>query len=244
MKNYGIGILINMGFLIALSGCLNSDEVDNPLLVSTTVFAEDAEGWDAQFSEYEPGLEDSLKLSFTHDKIMATETIGEVTAVVQSGYATNSDLFMYIKRQISGFKPNTSYQVVFTLELLAQLNVDFNGDLSDEYYGSFLKAAVYTEEPDTLIVDDIENPGKKTVTTNFDKGNGRTTGPNMALIGKLEYSNVDESPQILIGSSKQDDLIGTTDSEGKMWMMIGVDTNQPIYQSIYYSFIGIEFREL
>jgi hypothetical protein len=244
MKNFGISILINMGFLLALSGCLNNDEVGNPLLVSTTVFAEDAEGWEAQFAEYEPGLEDSLQLSFTHDKIMATETIGEVTAVVQSGYATNSDLFMYIKRQISGFQPSTSYQVVYTLELLAQLNEDFNGDLSDINNGSFLKASVYTEEPDTLIVDDIENPGKKTVITNFEKGEGRTTGPNMAFIGKLEYSDINETPQVLIGSSKQDDIIGTTDSEGKMWMMIGVDTNLPIYQSIYYSFIGIEFREL
>lgn len=244
MKNFLISILINTGLLLMLSGCLNNDEVGNPLLVSTSVFAEDSEGWEAQFAEYEPGLEDSLQLSFTHDTIMATETIGEVTAVVQSGYATNSDLFMFIKRQISGFKPSTSYQVVYTLELLAQLNEDFNGDLSDVNNGSFLKASVYTEEPDTLIVDDIENPGKKTVTTNFEKGEDRTTGPNMALIGKLEYSDINETPQVLIGSSKQDDIIGTSDSEGKMWMMIGVDTNQPIYQSIYYSFIGIEFREL
>jgi len=214
------------------------------LLVSTTVFAEDAEGWEAQFSEYEPGLEDSLKLSFAHDNFMATESIGEVTAVVQSGYATNSDLFMYIKRQISGFKPNTPYTVVFKLELFAQLNEDFSGDLTDDHNGSFLKASVYTEEPDTLIVDDDDNPGKKIVITNFEKGNDRTTGPNMAMIGKLEHTSVDEAPLLLIGSSEGDDLLGTTDSEGKMWMMIGVDTNQPIYQSIFYSFIGIEFREI
>jgi hypothetical protein len=245
MKNYGIGILLNLGWILILTGCLNnSDELSNPLLISTSVFTEDAEGWEAQFSEYEPGLENSLKLSFTHDKFMATESIGEVTAVVQSGYAANSDLFMYIKRQISGFKPNTSYSVVFTLELFAQLNEDFSGDLSDNNNGSFLKAAVYTEEPDTLTVDDIVNPGKKIVITNFNKGDDRTTGPNMALIGKLEHTSVDESPLLLIGTSEGDDLLGTTDNDGKMWMMIGVDTNQPIYQSIFYSFIGIQFREI
>ncbi len=245
MKNYGIGLLLNLAFIIFLSGCLTSnDEPSNPLLISRTVFAEDAEGWEAQFSEYEPGLEDSLKLSFTHDKFMASESIGEVTAVVQSGYATNSDLYMFIKRQISGFKPNTSYSVVFTLELFAQLNEDFSGDLSEDDNGSFLKAAVYTEEPDTLIVDDVDHPGKKIVITNFDKGNDQTVGPNMALIGKLEHTSLNESPLLLIGTSEGDDLFGTTDSEGKMWMMIGVDTNQPLDQSIFYSFIGIEFREI
>ena len=245
MKNYGIGLLLNLGWILVLSGCLNnSDEPSNPLLVSTSVFAEDSEGWEAQFSEYEPGLEDSLKLSFTHDKFMATESIGEVTAVVQSGYATNSDLYMYIKRQISGFKPNTSYSVVFTLELFAQLNENFSGNMSDDNNGSFLKAAVYTEEPDTLIVDDIKNPGKKIVITNFSKGDGPTIGPNMALIGKLEHTSLNESPLLLIGTSDGDDLLGTTDNDGKMWMMIGVDTNQPIYQSIFYSFIGIQFREI
>jgi hypothetical protein len=244
MKNYGIGLLIFPGIAFLLSGCLNSDETTNPLLVSNTVFAEDAEGWEAQFSEYEPGLEDSLKLSFTHDKFMATESIGEVTAVVQSGFATNSDLFMYIKRQISGFKPNTVYSVVFNLELYAQLNEDFSGDLEDNNNGSFLKASVYAEEPDTVIVDDSNNPGMKIVLTNFEKGDDKVTGPNMALIGKLEYTSVNETPLLLIGTTEGDDLLGTTDSEGKMWMMIGVDTNQPIYQSIFYSFIGISFREL
>jgi hypothetical protein len=245
MKKYGIGLLLILGSLLSLSGCLNNgDESANPVLVSTTDFAEDAEGWEAQFSEYEPGLEDSLKLSFEHDTFMADESIGEVTAVVQSGYATNSDLFMYVKRQISGFKPNTDYKVIFTLQLIAQLNEDFSGDLSDDNNGSFLKVAAYTVEPDTMIVDDVDNPGKKTVITNFDKGNNRTTGPNMSLIGKLEYSYIDEIPTILIGSSKGDELLGTTDSEGKMWMMVGVDTNEPIYQSIFYSFIGIEFQEL
>lgn len=244
MKNYGKGLFIYLGFFLSLSGCLNSDEQTNPLLLSNSIFVDDAEGWEAQFSEYEPGLEDSLKLSFTHDQFMATESIGNVTAVVQSGYATNSDLFMFIKRQISGFKPNTLYSIVFNLELFAQLNEDFNGDLADDNNGSFLKAAVYTIEPDTIVVDDSDHPGKKIVLTNFDKGDGRVSGPNMAFIGKLEFTTPDEAPVLLIGTSEGDDLLGTADSEGKMWMMIGVDTNQPIYQSIFYSYILIQFQEI
>jgi hypothetical protein len=243
MKSYVTEYLIYLGFILSLSGCLNNDDAPKPLLVSTAIFKNDAEGWEAQFAEYEPGLEDSLKLSFNHTTFMVSESVGQVSAVKQSGYATNSDLFMYIKRQISGFKPNTTYDVFFSLELYAQLNEDFNGDLDDPDNGSFLKVGILKNEPDTMVVNDIENLGKKQVITNFEKGEDKITGPNMAYLGKIEHTDRNESPLLLIATSEGYSLLGTADDEGKMWVMVGVDTNQPIYQSIFYSFIGIQFEE-
>jgi len=243
MKNYGIGLLLCFGFLISLSGCFNNDDSANPVLVSSTIFQEDSEGWEAQFAEYEPGLEDSLKLSFTHDNFTVSESFGPVSAVIQSGYATNSDLFMYIKRQISGFVPNKTYNVFFSLELYAQLNENFAGDLDNPSKGSFLKAGILENEPDTTIVDDADNPGKKKVITNFSKGEDQIAASNMAYLGKIEHTGMDDPPLLLIATSDGYSLLGTADDEGKMWVMIGIDTNQPLYQSIYYSFIGIQFQE-
>ncbi|MBR9998822.1 MAG: hypothetical protein KFF73_07615, partial [Cyclobacteriaceae bacterium] len=171
-------------------------------------------------------------------------SIGEVTAMVQTGKATNSDLFMYIKKQISGFEPNASYSIVFNVEMFAQLREEFSGDLESTNNGSFLKVSVYTDEPDTVVVEDTQNPEIKIVRTNFDKGDDRVTGPNMALIGKLTYTDVDETPLLLVGTSQADEILGTANDEGEMWMMIGVDTNQPVYQDIFYSFIGINFTKL
>lgn len=243
MKNYSFCIvtLISIGLLLFFSGCSDNEEDQPEILISTTLFQEDAEGWEAQYAEYEAGLEDSLDFSYSHDTFMASPSIGEVTAMVQSGRASNSDLFMYIKREIVGFEPNASYSIIFNVEMFAQLEEDFSGDISSTNNGSFLKVSVYQEEPDTLLVEDTENPGKMIVQTNFDKGENRVTGPNMAFIGKLTYTNMGEAPLLLVGTSEADEILGTADGEGKMWMMIGVDTNQPIYQSIFYSFIGITF---
>jgi hypothetical protein len=224
-----------------ISGCSENDQDQPEILISTTLFEEDAEGWEAQYAEYEAGLEDSLKFSYNHDTFMASPSIGPVTAMVQTGIASNSDLFMYIKREIVGFEPNATYSVIFNVEMFAQLEEDFLGDLSSTNNGAFLKVSVYQDEPDTLIVEDTENPGKMVVQTNFDKGENRVTGPNMALIGKLTYTKMGETPLLLVGTSEADEILGTADDEGKMWMMIGVDTNQPIYQSIFYSYIGITY---
>jgi hypothetical protein len=243
MKKYSFCVvtLISVGILLFFSGCNDNDEDQPEVLVSNTVFEEDAEGWEAQYAEYESGQEDSLEFSYTHDTFMVSQAIGEVSAMVQTGRASNSDLFMFIKKKITGFEPNASYSVIYYIEMFAQLEETFSGDLTSTNNGSFLKVSVYQDEPDTVLVEDMQNPGKMVVRTSFDKGDDRVTGPNMALMGKLTYTDVGQAPILLIGTSEADEILGTSDDQGNMWMMIGVDTNQPIFHSVYYSYIGITF---
>jgi len=237
----GLVALFFGGISLIFSGCNTNDEDQPQILISTTLFEEDAEGWQAQYAEYEPGREDSMDFSYVHDTFMASSSIGEVTAMVQTGRADNGDVFMFIKREIVGFEPNATYSVIFNVEMYAQLQEAFTGDLESANNGSFLKVSVFPDEPDTLVTEDPDRPGKMLVRANFEKGDDGNTGPNMALIGKLTYTNTGEAPLLLVGTSEADEILGTADNEGKMWMMIGVDTNQPIYQSIYYSYIGITY---
>jgi hypothetical protein len=160
-------VLISM----VLFGCMGEEAgAPNELLVERSFFDSDEEGWIAEFADYPMGLEDSMKLSFSHSPIYVSESIGSVSAVKQSGYATNSDLFMFIKQQISGLVPNSRYTVKIEVELNTQLVEKYDGNLDNKDYGSFLKVGAFKSEPLTKEIQDTNNPDISIVTTDFDKG--------------------------------------------------------------------------
>jgi len=242
MKKFGVKILIYLVIIVFGFACMNNEDAEPSILIARSIFQEDSEGWEAGFAEYEEGLEDSMRLTFSHGSFMASANIGSVSSVIQSGYATNSDLFMFIKSQISNLEPNTDYSMIFNLELYAQLNEKFIGDLTSSNSGSFLKAGSFKNEPGVTVIEDTDS-NKRMVVTDFQKGEDENPGPNMVYLGKIIHTDVGDTPLLLIGTSEGSPILGTSDDEGKLWVVVGVDTNQPINQSIYYSYIGVQFRK-
>jgi len=228
---------------IVLYGCINHDnDASNDLLYETSVFDEGPEGWVACFADYPLGLEDSMKLDSSHGSIYVSESIGDVSAFKQSGYATNSDLFMYIKQQISGLIPNSRYTVKIEVEMNSQLLIDFDGDLDNKNLGSFLKVGAFKSEPDTLEIPDANNAEVSLVMADFDKGEDSSGGIDMTLIGRLEYTNLGATPIMLNGNNSDTPIYTASDAEGKLWIAVGVDTNIPVYQEISYTYIIAQFK--
>jgi len=227
---------------IFLYGCIGFDEDSVELLYEYSPFDVDTEGWIAAFADYPVGLEDSMKLAYGHGSIYVSESIGNVSAFKQSGYATNSDLFMYIKQQVSGLVPNSRYKVTIEVELNSQLLLDYQGSLDSKDLGSFLKLGAFKTEPDTLEVFDAANQEFSTVAVDFDKGENSSGGIDMTFIGRIEYTKLGESPIMLNGNNLDSPIYTASDSEGKLWIAVGVDTNIPVYQEISYTYVLAEFE--
>ena len=233
-------------FSIVLFGCsVDTANIPPPgggIMVEYSFFDEGDEGWIAEFADYPEGLEDSMKLEFKPSSLFVSESIGNISAFKQSGHATNSDLFMFVKQQISGLQPNSRYTVEIEVELNSQLKEEYKGDLSNDAYGSFLKVGAFKTEPTTTVVQDEDNAEVSIVKTDFDKGENNKGGLDMTMIGRLEYTNLGASPILLNGSNADFPIYTATDSEGKLWIAVGVDTNIPVYQEISYTFINAEFQ--
>jgi hypothetical protein len=221
---------------------MNMEDSQNDLLYEFSVFDEGTEGWIAAFADYPVGLEDSMKLDYRHGSLYVSESIGNVSAFKQSGYATNSDLFMYIKQQVSGLIPNSRYTVIINVELNSQLLLEYQGDLDNKNVGSFLKVGAFKTEPDTLAVLDAVNQEFSTVTVDFDKGENSSGGMDMTFIGRIEYTKLGESPILLNGLNADSPIYTASDSEGKLWIAVGVDTNIPVYQEISYTSVAAQFH--
>jgi hypothetical protein len=220
----------------------SGDPLKPGLMVERSFFDEGDEGWIAEFADYPDGLEDSMKLEFRHSPLFITESIGNVSALKQSGYATNSDLFMFVKQQILGLQPNSRYTIKIEVELNSQLKEEYTGNLDNYDIGSFLKVGAFKTEPITILEQDEDNPDVSIVKTDFDKGEDEQGGQDMTMIGRLEYTGVGEKPILLNGSNTDFPLYAATDAEGKLWIAVGIDTNIPVYQEVSYTYINATFQ--
>jgi hypothetical protein len=237
----GVWVLIPL----FLSGC--SLESEDPAsqggwLMERSFFDEGDEGWIAEFADYPEGLEDSMKLESKSSPLFISESIGNVSALKQSGYATNSDLFMFVKQQISGLQPNSRYSIKIEVELNSQLMEEYSGDLDNLDYGSFLKVGAFKTEPKTILEQDEDNSDVSLVKTDFDKGEDDQGGQDMTMIGRLAYTGIGEKPVMLNGSNSDFPIYVATDAEGKLWIAVGIDTNIPVYQEISYTYINATFQ--
>lgn len=237
----GMGIVL-IGISTFFTGCLSEMETSGEILREVSLFDTDNEGWVGEFSGFPVGMEDSMKLEYLHEPVYVSESVGSVTAIKQKGYAANSNLFMYVKQQVSGLRPNSRYLVTFELEQITHLLEDYGGNLNSKDQGSFLKVGAFKTEPSTTSEPDALNEDISIIATDFDKGDITQDGEDMVLIGKVEYSIPGELPVIINGNNLDKPIYAVTDDEGKLWVAVGVDTNIPVYLSVSYTFIVIHFQ--
>jgi hypothetical protein len=75
-------------------------------------FARGTQGWTAEFSDYPPGQEAFFELTAESRPapVRGTESL------YISGNNHSDDLFMFFKREVTGLRPNTLYQVSFVVD--------------------------------------------------------------------------------------------------------------------------------
>lgn len=241
MRYFPLNILITLGCSILFACSISGDQNPEPSLYATFIFNEDTEGWQPGYAEYEAGTEDTLQFNFTHGTFKLSSSPDSVTAAVQSGYSLNGQLFMFMKQKIGGLEPGTEYLVAFSVALYAQVKGNFDDNLVTSTDGSYLKAGGFSNEPDTVLTEDPENAGNWLVKTDFDKGETGKSGLDLLNLGKMQYTLKSQQPIILGGDSSNNLLTVRSDQDGKMWIVIGVDTNIPVNLDVYYSYIQIQF---
>ena len=155
-----------------------------------------------------------------------------------AGNDPKSDLFLFIKQQFGPLQANRTYQLVFDLALVTQnlgtdtLTVNDNVDLA-------LKLGSSIEEPLVEEITDSTLLGYPAFILNIDKGNGSQGGENLDFTGLVRIGTAPEEASQLIEVSYT--MIGTTDSNGFLWVTIGTDSQTGIPHAVFYEGLTIEF---
>ncbi len=230
--------------LISLVSCKIDHPSSTKSLVAISTFENDVEGWIPSYADYPLSSKDSFNFDFKFSSFQSSSGTSH-NAARQSAYCENGQLFTYIKKQLVGFEPNTTYNITFNIQIYTSLTQAYDGgDLEDNSKGSFLKVGAFTDEPVNDTIDDSSNPGEKLIVTDFDKGMNGSSGADMLYLSKLDIIDINASPVVDVAINDQSPVIANSDSDGKMWMVVGFDTNVPIHFSAYYTYIGLQFDKV
>ena len=215
---------------LLLAGCkvqLNSDEKDAKFDYQ---FNLGAQGWQAGFADYPADNADIYQL----DAGIKTLPAGfSGTGFMLSGHNRSDDLFMYMKRRISGLEPSTRYQASAKVTLLSHSGagcVGIGGAPGESVYLHFGYA-------------DIE-PKQQGYTLNVAKGNQSQDGAQSKVLGNIAVTGVpcdgSKYQAKTISSAADKRLTFTSDSSGAVWIFIGTDSGYEGKTTLFYQ--GIELK--
>lgn len=160
-------------------------------------------------------------------------------AQYMSGVNPSDDLFMYMKKKITGLEPNTTYNVTFVVEFASKYPTNAFGVGGPPGEGVTMKAGLTLIEPDTMII----TKGDPYVAMNIDKGNQTQPGADMDTIGHVGVSDTTTVYTLKVNDNVGHPFTFTTDQTGEAWLIVGTDSGFEAETALYYSNITVDFTK-
>ena len=226
--------------------------------VCTYNFEHSKQGWEPGFSDYYFDAEQRLNLESDYtplpdSKFISTE---KICSIKISGRNPHDDLFMYLKKKISGLKPKQIYFVTFNIELASNYPNDVTGLVNKcgiDHTPICLKAGAALREPNKDLKMKMDKPF---YIMNLDKGNQFSGGNNMMAIGGIvvnmpaqelcDGSNSNCQYKLIQRNNLGEPFKIEADDNGEVWVIIGTDsgTNTDTKETFYYNNIELTFKKL
>jgi hypothetical protein len=230
------GILM-CGTLVTLVGCSLVPNHDEGFYVFnySVDFNISADNWSGDFADYPAGEYDSIGFELETERTQLPSNLGANRKGLKvSGNNYNDDLFMFIKRKVSGLDPYTDYTIVFGVELASNAptgTIDSEGP--DDV---FLKVGAVPMEPKKVIEGNHFR-------MNIDKGNQGQGGEDMMVIGNIA-AGPNTSTYAMIernNTANNAPRFVRTNSKGELWLIVGTDSSFKGLTTLYYTKVDVIF---
>lgn len=224
---------------IALTACALQDGLDDSfyILNYTADFRQSLDKWEDDFADYPAAEGDSIKYGLQAGLINLPSSVGvSGTGLMMSGSNQGDGLFMFIRRKVSGLKPDTEYTIVFDVELASNAptgNYSGNGSPGESVY---LKVGAVNKKPEKTIVNGYYR-------MNIDKGSPSDSGTDMIVIGNIGVTTSTTTYSIIARSNSTNNARITcrTNSAGDLWLIAGTDSGFTGTTTLYYTKIDVIF---
>jgi len=206
-------------------------------------FCADSGGWVGGFADLPAAdLEGDLyALSFRRAKVPGPAP-DRFVGLRLSGHNRSDDLFMYVKRQITGLARDARYAIDlrFTIHTDAGRGCAGIGGAPGE--SVFVKAGAVAAEPDAV------NDGSGQLVMNLDKGNQAQGGADAKVLGDLAADGANCEGTVYVPkrftATRRHAPVTTTDRDGNLWVLIGTDSGFEGLTTYYITHIRLTVRRL
>jgi hypothetical protein len=234
MERERIGVAL---LVLALGACSDADLRDGDRILDVD-FTKGLQGWTADFADYPVGEEDFYELAAEY-RLLPNSLGANRSAIYLSGNNHSDDLFMYVKRRVTGLVPNHQYEVAFEVEIATAAPSGCAGIGGAPGESVTLKAGASTAEPLPQDEDGFYR-------MNVDKGEQSQGGADALALGHIANTrDCEEDPayELKVLDSDDEVLSVTTDGEGAAWVFAGTDSGFEGTTSLYYTRFIAVFRE-
>ena len=207
-----------------------------------STFEEDQQGWVTDFADLPADFDETF---YELDSGWGELPSGlEGNAIYLNGHNHSDDLFMFLKTQIDGLKPDTRYEVLFSIDLASNTPEGMLGIGGSPGESVYVKAGATTDEP--LVISDDQG----WLRMNIDKGNQASEGEDMINLGTLANPNIDldtftgEEYALMTLTSEGRSFEVVSDDQGKAWLIAGTDSGFEGSTRVYYSSIIVRLNEI
>ncbi|MVM34702.1 hypothetical protein GO755_32035 [Spirosoma sp. HMF4905] len=224
-------LIVTVSFSLIVASCkqdLNPSISPNILYQSN--FKQSQDGWQADIADYSTHQQD---IQFESGWAALPSPLDSTRKSVRvSSMNRSDDLFMFLKKKLTGLQPNTDYTLVFDIELASAYGTNSIGIGGSPGGSVYLKAGATATEPAKVLGDDF-------YTINLDKGNQSTGGKDAVLLGNIGAGDDVTSYKLITRSNVESPLTVRTNAQGELWLIVGTDSGYEGLTTLYYSNIKI-----
>ena len=229
-----IAVVLAASLLIPPSGALAQEGASAEFSFN---FENDVEGWTVGFADLPVNHDQSIyDLDSGHRRLPDGL---EGSGVYLQGHNRSDDLFMFLKRQVDGLRPNAAYAVSASLDLATNVPTAAFGIGGSPGESVYVKAGASTIEPVAVEGDDGH------LRMNVDKGNQSTGGKAAIVLGNVSHPDVMQGEyRIKTLDNAGRPLTVNADSDGRVWLLVGTDSGFEGLSAFYYARISYTLNAL
>jgi len=227
-------IVAFVGFLGA--GCSLSDQPGIEIYSDYYDFNEGLDGWAMDFADYPSGDQDSAGYELQCAYVALPGDLSSMKGIMMSGNNHSDDLFMFMKKKITGLAPNKLFTIVFQVELASNAPTGAIGIGGAPGESVYVKAGASTMEPKKVVEQD-------SYVLNIDKGNQFESGEDVITLGNIAVApNTTEYTLITRSNMNMNSrFYAQTNSKGELWLIIGTDSGFEGVTTVYYTQLNFVF---
>lgn len=229
-----IAKFLALGFLAATTGCKLDSENSRPVYNLTFDFNGSVQNWAGGFTDYSV-VQDSAMFEFSlaQTKLPAPLDTSRKGFRIES-HNRSDDLFTFIKTKLTGLTPNTTYDVLFSVDLASMYGDSLAGIGGSPSKSVYLKAGATGTEPVKVKTGDQ-------YVLSVDKGNQSEGGKNAVLLGDVSIGNTAQMKYKTINRNNGAGLPlkAKTNDKGELWLFVGTDSGFEGLTTLYYQRVQV-----
>ncbi|GAB3932045.1 hypothetical protein [Larkinella terrae] len=214
--------------LVVISAACQHDGVapEGPVALTNSDFKANTDGWSAEVTDYSVAQENIIEFQSGLKALPAPLDSSKKSFMI-SGHNRSDDLFMFLKKKVTGLLPNQTYQVQFEVELASQYGTNSIGIGGSPGGSVYLKAGVSAIEPKKVKEGDDYR-------FNIDKGNQMEGSAAVPVLGNIGAGD-DVTQYKLIQRSNPQPISVKTNDAGELWLIVGTDSGFEGLTTLYYN---------